>query len=479
MTIIVEGKNSHFFGAQAFVVDDSKDTASDWASKHIITNPAIKWILGRFVEADNPNSNNQMWSLEDLRMSEPSIQHSPMNLLHQPRNIVGAFVGTELLYPTQESASGDPANPFIEALGAFWRAYFPEEMELVQRAHDEGSLFFSMECVSETVTFTNPEGASETFPYRGPSDESYAGWDARGNIRQLNKPHFMGGALILPPLSPGWANAEVKSLSALVSEHQEQADRIYKEVKDTAGHLSEADLENITLGLLGKGVDMSEYSIKDGNVSKSDMQGENPADNTSSDLDEGGDEVSKTYTEEEFNAVSQELAQIREELVELQGRAANEAVEQRIAELTEKHEEEVASLKAELDTKILEAKNAVDELEAFKAEKAKEAEEWVAAAEAASRREERVARVAEVASFPEDHIEARADAWAEMSDDAFEALVADFAATAKKAEVAGEETEVPSETAMQTERETAAKNEGSAVTSVLRKKAAGIDPRTV
>lgn len=91
-------------------------------------NHAIKWVIAKYVEADNPNSNGQSWSLEDLRMAQPSINYAPMNMLHKSNHIVGAYVANEMIYPTvdddSESAE-EAANPYIETVGAFWRYYFP------------------------------------------------------------------------------------------------------------------------------------------------------------------------------------------------------------------------------------------------------------------------------------------------------------------------------------------------------------------
>lgn len=482
-SVVVRGKDAYYLGSRAYLIDEDRDTASEWALNHITPNPAIKWVLGRYAEADQPNNNNQMWALEDLRMAQPSIQHAPMNMVHQPRNIVGAFVATEMMYPTQDAASG-PANPYIEALGAFWRYYFPDVFEVVQRAHDEGSLFFSMECVAETVTFLSPEGASETFPYKGPVSGTYGDWGKNPeNIRQLNKPHFMAGALIIPPLKPGWFGAEIKELAKYVEEHAEIAQEVYDDIQGQSPEISAADCERITLELLAKGLDSADNSIsKTGSPITGEKAEEEPSDvpEDSLDLEEGGDEVSKTFTQEEYDAVVAKVESLTAELSELKASAEQEAVDARIAELDEKHAAEVAEIQAKLDTAVLEAEEARKELEAAKEYAEAEAKAWQDAAEVAERREDRLARVKEVASFPEDYLESNADRWAAMDEDSFEAALSDYAAV-PKAEVAEDsekETEVPTETALETERETAGATE-SAVSSVLSFRAQGIDPRTV
>ena len=73
MTTLIEGKNSFFLNSPAIIIDEGKDVASNWASEHIVANTAIKWILAKYVEADNANSNGQYWTLDDLRLSKPTI----------------------------------------------------------------------------------------------------------------------------------------------------------------------------------------------------------------------------------------------------------------------------------------------------------------------------------------------------------------------------------------------------------------------
>ena len=58
MTILTEGQESFYLTVPAAVLDTSRDMAS-WASKHVVENANYKWILARYVEADNANSNGQ------------------------------------------------------------------------------------------------------------------------------------------------------------------------------------------------------------------------------------------------------------------------------------------------------------------------------------------------------------------------------------------------------------------------------------
>ena len=211
-TIVTETNNKIILTTKGIVLDNSRDVASSWASKHVVDNPNIKWILGKYVEADNPNSNGQFWQYDDLRLSQPTIHHSPMNIDHHQDEIVGTWVASEMMMPTQQASV---INPYIEALGAFWQWYFPEKMQEVQAAHDSGKLFISMECVSESITCGGDNGCGQTFDYQGPMSSAYCEHiQERSSYRQLNKSQFLGGALIMPGTQPGWKNAAVQDISS-------------------------------------------------------------------------------------------------------------------------------------------------------------------------------------------------------------------------------------------------------------------------
>jgi hypothetical protein len=237
MTVVTEGTNSIFFSTPVKILDLDRDQAAEWASKHIVNNRAIKWLVGSYVEADNANSNGQQWSLEDLRESQYSISNTPMNLGHRATSIVGTFVASEMIYPDYAGA-----NPYIETLGAFWKYYFPEELAMVETAYEMGALYQSMECVAESVTCAGPNGCGQTFDYAGPMSENYCDHIlARESSRQLNKPLFLAGALIYPPDRPGWKNASIKDLSQLISDEDKQ--EIVRSIAKSSPELSPKEWE--------------------------------------------------------------------------------------------------------------------------------------------------------------------------------------------------------------------------------------------
>lgn len=490
MTTLIKGENSYFMGAQAFLLDDSeREIASDWASKHVQSNPAIKWVLGRFVEANARNNNRQAWSLDDLLIQKPTINHAPMNMVHQARHIVGAYVATEMLYPTDQAAEGDPGNPYIEALGAFWRYYFPDEYKVVQKAHDEGSLFFSMECVAQSITFEEvASGRKQEFPYAGPFSDTYGEWNHSDATRWLNKPHFLAGALIVPPVKPGWSNATIKSLSEYMEDHQEIAEQVFASVKEQVPHLSSEQIEGITIGLMSGDIKEEWAGLvenSNSSVHLSNIKPDTVPDESASVSHPMGGDMDKTYTEDEFNAKLTELETLRAELDTLKAQADADAVDAQITELKAAHVVEVAEIQQKLDEAVIAANVATEERDKFVAWLEGEVAAKAEADLRASRTEERVNQVKEVANFSDEFVAENTERWVAMSDEDFEATVSGFKAAfeaAKASSKSSKKEEVNLATAMSGERDTANQNSEDRmgnVRSVLSMRQQGIDPRTL
>lgn len=234
MTVLTEGNHSFFITTPAILIDDSIDTASQWAKDHIVKNEAIKWIVGNYVESDNANSNGQYWKFDDLLVAKPTISYSPMNIDHHQNEIVGTWTASEMVYPE----NGPVLNPYIEVLGAYWRYYFPETLKEVQAGFESGALSISMECVGDSVTCVGDGSCGETFQYLGPDHESYcAHMRDHSSDRQINNPHFLGGALILPGNRPGWKHARVNEISNLINE-----DEAHEQIKSIAKTFPNADI---------------------------------------------------------------------------------------------------------------------------------------------------------------------------------------------------------------------------------------------
>lgn len=217
MTFVVENKDSFLLVTRDLsFVEDDREMAAQWSQRHVQKNPAIRWVLGKYVEADNANSNKQFWSLKDLQLAHTTVNNAPLNILHRPQYIVGTFVATEMIYPIEAQAGvdGEIQRPYVEALAAFWRYYFPDELKVLEAAHNAGTAALSMECVGEEMTCAGDTGCGQTFAYKGPKHESYCKHLNEGSsIRHIKEPHFLAGALIFPPSKPGWGGASIKEIS--------------------------------------------------------------------------------------------------------------------------------------------------------------------------------------------------------------------------------------------------------------------------
>lgn len=232
MTILTATDNAYILTSKAIIVEDEQDIASTWASKHIYHNPALKWIVGNYVEADRANRNGQYWSLDDLRMKGSTVNYAPMNIGHNKRKPVGAYVASEMIYPTSAEE-----NPYIETVAAMWRSLFPEQYASIQEAYEEGSLFQSMECVADSVTCVGTDDAcGNTFDYVGPFSPTYCEHiQNHSAAKQFDNPTFTGGGLIIPPDKPGWHNAEIQEVAQFTE--TEAAAQVYEQVSDEAPEL--------------------------------------------------------------------------------------------------------------------------------------------------------------------------------------------------------------------------------------------------
>lgn len=232
------GRNRIYIGAQAALIESEREIASEWAANHITINPAHAWVLGKFVEAEQANNNNQYFALDDLEIGKPTIDHAPMNINHSGRNIVGAFVASELVFPTSELAAGTPENPYIESLGVFWKYYFADEYKLVQKANAEGSLFYSMECVPQYVSTVGGKDDTAQYAYEGRTSPNYPDeLNTREVPMKLINPHFVGGALILPPVKPGWTGANSNVVANYIQDCWKEAEMAYEGFETTAPSL--------------------------------------------------------------------------------------------------------------------------------------------------------------------------------------------------------------------------------------------------
>lgn len=187
-------------------------------------NVGFTYLRGRFVEADTPNDNGALWTTEDLQLGEGSVAGGPLNWLHQDHKIIGTLLDGELVSGREAAAQG--VGNHIVSHAAVWRFLFPQEADTIERAAANGGAFYSMECLSRQVACVDTPGrpgCGEVFTYQDyDAKRACAHLNARSSVRRFIDPLFLGGAIIVPPVQPGWAKAEVdvvRQAAALAEEH--------------------------------------------------------------------------------------------------------------------------------------------------------------------------------------------------------------------------------------------------------------------
>jgi hypothetical protein len=251
--ISIEGATRFYTAGIASVVEEERELA--WAQPHISRQPDLKWILGNFVQAETPNSNGHIVTTADLKDAMKTIPHKPLNINHQAGRRVGTYTAAEMVYPTGESAADSVAEPpIVEALAAFWHYYEPEIWPAVQMAHADGHLFFSMETVPKEITCKGKgdyAGCDATFEYAGRTSPTYCDHlNEVASRKVLHRPQYTAGALIIPPVKPGWKQANVKEISKLVEEQAEQSERVYAEIAAETPHNDPRTVERIMAFLM-------------------------------------------------------------------------------------------------------------------------------------------------------------------------------------------------------------------------------------
>ncbi|HEY5051210.1 MAG TPA: hypothetical protein VII50_09945 [Acidothermaceae bacterium] len=192
-----------------------KTTLTVPAQRIMAAAEAEKWLLriqGRFVGSEAPNRNGAMWSADDLMYGLPTVASGPLNWLHSERKVVGCIASAG--YVDRQTAAGVVTAPHLQAQSVMWRWLYPEECRIAERAADNNALWYSMECVSENVECSpTAGGCGAKFPYatymreRAKTCEHMMSGSAP---RRFENPIFQGGAIIVPPIRPGWADADAE-----------------------------------------------------------------------------------------------------------------------------------------------------------------------------------------------------------------------------------------------------------------------------
>lgn len=261
-TLVLERGHSNYLVNAARLVRTKTDVSSDMAETIVdgwsldkAANPFIQWIAGDFVEAENPNSNTQYWTAGDLALSEYSIKYAPLNMVHKFRQPIGFFAATKSvkLEKAAASESVDQGSLKIQALSGLWTHIFPFESAQVEAADDAGLLFYSMECRGTHLTCGTDEskgltGCGQTFDYMQ-VDSHCDHLLERSSVRHIVNPTFRGGAIIVPPVRPGWKNANASVLGEAVMQEAasfaEQNEIAYNQLTSDGAEISAAAWEQL------------------------------------------------------------------------------------------------------------------------------------------------------------------------------------------------------------------------------------------
>jgi hypothetical protein len=259
-TMVLDQGNSTYLINAAHLVRKKEDVASDLAasvsdSSWTIedSNPMIQWIAGDFVEADNPNQNTQFWTAGDLELAEYTIRYAPLNMVHKFRQPIGFYAATKNVKLERDAAAKLLAKPEeaqgtmkIQALSGLWTHIFPFEAAQAEAADEQGLLFYSMECRGTHLTCGTDDakglqGCGKTFEYMQ-VDTHCEHLLERSSVRHIVSPTFRGGALIVPPVKPGWKNASASILTDAVMQEAaafaEQNERQYNVLNEAGTHLT-------------------------------------------------------------------------------------------------------------------------------------------------------------------------------------------------------------------------------------------------
>lgn len=224
---VFERNGKAYITARASIVSDPSELPRELAFslKGQRLNPNFMWISGRYVQGEKLNSNGQFWTEEDLKNNEYSIRYTPLNVAHGWTKPVGVFIETKLVH--RESADAQVELPEVQALSLLWAQNFPAVAEAARAAHDKGQLWYSMECVGDSKQCLT---CDQTFEWAAKRMCTHLESSAVAPRRLIN-PVFQGGALIFPPVKPGWVDAEIDEVARASKEYADRADSAYTEAE--------------------------------------------------------------------------------------------------------------------------------------------------------------------------------------------------------------------------------------------------------
>ncbi len=195
-------------------------------------------LSGRLVGAEQANDNGQFWSTEDLEFGVDSVAHGPLNWLHHERKIIGCLTSAGLVVRQAAGANPEPAH--IRADSVIWSFLYPGETMVVKEAAAANKLYYSMECVSKYVECSGPNGCKAVMSYadaHNKTEKACAHVRERASARRFIKPAFQGAAVIVPPVQPGWSNANADVLRRVETSKEGRATAAFTDDEQMAAQI--------------------------------------------------------------------------------------------------------------------------------------------------------------------------------------------------------------------------------------------------
>lgn len=211
-------------------------TLDDWDLSDVATAPDRSFIVGRYIHGGHPpNRNGHLFKTEELPEALRYLPFTALDMLHDARRIVGTHAATKMVYPsgtalTNPTARSDPygATPYSVVLACMWSYLFPDDAKTMASAFEEGNAFLSHSTLP--LAGVSCDTCGHTAPWAGYTSTTYCDHMQGTNPKWMNQPLFLGGAVIVPPVKPGWHAAQITKVEAFMRENPQATHEAYTEL---------------------------------------------------------------------------------------------------------------------------------------------------------------------------------------------------------------------------------------------------------
>lgn len=256
---------THFGVASASTVLDvapmARLAAADaptWdVAEDVVTAPDRAYVVANYIHGGPPsNRNGHIFRSEELPSIHRYIPGIALDMLHDADRVVGAHMAARVVQPAAQAAIsryGQPdysSNPVVQILGQVWTFRHPKDAKDIQEAFAENKAWVSHSSLPETVECPV---CGHKAPWDDYTSPLYCDHMQGVNDKIFNNPLFIGGAIIIPPIRPGWSDARISSVRAALHAHPDQAATVAADMAALSdGRLTQLQLEVITGELLAR-----------------------------------------------------------------------------------------------------------------------------------------------------------------------------------------------------------------------------------